>query len=232
MIQSNELSTISRLLGYTFNNESLLVEALTHRSVGSHNNERLEFLGDSVLNFVIAETLFRLFPELREGDLSRLRASLVNGETLAVIARGLNLGDFLNLGSGELKSGGFRRASILADALESIIGAVYCDSDFATCHALILRLFDEKLNNLPQVDTLKDPKTRLQELLQSRQLPLPAYEVLEVTGKAHAQLFLVECRVNELGCVTQGEGSSRRKAEQLAAQRALDETMKRLSNQQ
>lgn len=205
-------------------------EALTHRSVGSHNNERLEFLGDGILNFVIADVLFQLNPDMREGDLSRLRASLVNGNTLAEISRELNLGDYMKLGVGELKSGGFRRASILADGLESILGAVYCDSDFESCRQLILRLFDNKLKNLPHVDTLKDPKTRLQELLQSRQIPLPAYEVLEVSGKTHAQVFLVECRINEMNCVTRGSGASRRKAEQLAAEKAFEEIQKQLNS--
>lgn len=230
MNQSNGLSVLCRQLGYSFNNEALLQEALTHRSVGSHNNERLEFLGDGILNFVIADVLFQLNPDMREGDLSRLRASLVNGNTLAEISRGLDLGDYMKLGVGELKSGGFRRASILADGLESILGAVYCDSDFETCRQLILRLFDNKLKNLPHVDTLKDPKTRLQELLQSRQIPLPAYEVLEVSGKTHAQVFLVECRINEMGCVTRGTGASRRKAEQLAAEEAFEEIQKQLNS--
>ena len=226
----SELSALCRQLGYTFNNEPLLLEALTHRSAGSHNNERLEFLGDGILNFVIADVLFRMHPDMREGDLSRLRASLVNGNTLAEISREINLGEYMRLGSGELKSGGFRRASILADALESMLGAVYCDSDFETCQALILRLFDNKLNNLPHVDTLKDPKTRLQELLQSRQIPLPAYEVIEVTGKTHAQTFRVECRINELDYVAEGEGSSRRKAEQLAAEKAFEAIQKQLKS--
>lgn len=229
MPHNNELSVLSRQLEYTFNNVSLLEEALTHRSVGSHNNERLEFLGDGILNFVIADELFRSHPELREGDLSRLRASLVNGEMLADIARELNLGDYLTLGSGELKSGGFRRSSILADAVESILGAVYCDSDFANCRELILRLYKEKLNNLPHIDSLKDPKTQLQELLQSRQYSLPVYEVLSVSGKAHSQIFHIECRIDQLDCVTKGKGGSRRKAEQVAAAAAFKELKKQLN---
>lgn len=229
MSHNNELSVLVRQLGYVFNNVSLLEEALTHRSVGSHNNERLEFLGDGILNFVIADELFRRLPHLREGDLSRLRASLVNGGMLADIARELNLGDYLKLGTGELKSGGFRRSSILADAVESIIGAVYCDSDFGTCRDLILKLFEKKLDNLPDVDSLKDAKTRLQELLQSRQLSLPEYEVVSITGKAHAQIFHIECRIAELDCVAKGEGGSRRKAEQVAADVAFEEIKKQLN---
>ncbi len=218
-----------RQLEYTFNNASLLEEALTHRSFGSHNNERLEFLGDGILNFVIADELFQKHPELREGDLSRLRASLVNGEMLADIARELSLGDYIRLGSGELKSGGFRRSSILADTVESIIGAVYCDSDFENCRTLILRLFENKLNNLPDVDSLKDAKTRLQELLQSRRHSLPVYEVLGVSGKAHSQVFQVECKIDELDCFVKGKGGSRRKAEQVAAAGALDKIKKQLN---
>lgn len=224
----NELSVLTRQLEYTFNNASLLEEALTHRSVGSHNNERLEFLGDGVLNFVIADVLFQMHPEMREGDLSRLRASLVNGEMLADIARELNLGDYLKLGAGELKSGGFRRSSILADAVESILGAVFCDSGFESCRDLILRLFEKKLDNLPDVDSLKDAKTQLQELLQSRRLALPVYEVLGFTGKAHAQIFQVECRIDELDCTTRGKGGSRRKAEQVAAAAAFEKIRKQL----
>jgi ribonuclease-3 len=229
MSHNNELSVLSRQLNYTFDNASLLEEALTHRSAGSHNNERLEFLGDGILNFVIADELFRKNPGMREGDLSRLRASLVNGEMLADIARELNLGDYLKLGAGELKSGGFRRSSILADTVESILGAVYCDSDFTTCRALILRLYESKLNNLPDVDSLKDAKTQLQELLQSRKYSLPVYEVLGVSGKAHAQVFQVECRVEALDCAVRGKGGSRRKAEQVAASMAFEKISKKLN---
>ena len=228
---SNEdlLSSLSKQLGYKFSDAALLTEALTHRSVGSNKNERLEFLGDSVLNFVIADALFKSYPELREGDLSRLRASLVNGDSLAEIARELNLGDYLRLGSGELRSGGFRRSSILADAVEGILGAVYCDSGFSQCQSLILRLYHNKLNHLPHVDTLKDPKTRLQELLQSRKYALPEYVVTDVKGKAHAQIFYVECKVNELDYVSRSSGSSRRKAEQSAATTAFDQLKEQLN---
>ena len=229
MDQSRHLSTLIGRLDYSFKDTSLLDEALTHRSVGSRNNERLEFLGDGILNFVIADALFRQRPDLREGDLSRLRASLVNGQTLAEIARDLNLGDCLKLGAGELKSGGFRRSSILADTVESILGAVYCDSGFDACQALILMLFNEKLNNLPDVDSLKDPKTRLQELLQSRRLSIPVYDVVSVSGKAHAQVFKVRCSIDEIDCITQAEGGSRRKAEQLAAEAAYKKVKQKLN---
>lgn len=231
MAFDDALSKLTRRLAYTFDNESLLTEALTHRSAGSNNNERLEFLGDSILNFVIAEALFVGNPGMQEGDLSRLRASLVNGNALADIAHELNLGDYLNLGAGELKSGGHRRSSILADTIESIIGAVYCDSDFDTCRALILRLFADKLKMLPDVESLKDPKTRLQELLQSRRHSLPSYEILDVKGESHLQTFCVECRIDELDCVTRGEGSSRRKAEQVAAALAFEQLNKEFTLQ-
>ncbi|MDH5711405.1 MAG: ribonuclease III [Gammaproteobacteria bacterium] len=229
MDQSQHLLVLANRLEYTFENIELLNEALTHRSVSSNNNERFEFLGDSILNFVIADVLFQQRPDLREGDLSRLRASLVNGETLAEIARDMNLGDCINLGAGELKSGGFRRASILADTVESILGAVYCDSDFDTCRALILRLFESRLSNLPDLDSLKDPKTRLQELLQSRRLSVPFYEVVGVSGKAHAQVFKVRCSIEEIDCVTQAEGGSRRKAEQHAAEAAYEQVKNKLN---
>ena len=221
MQSSAALEALTRRLAYRFNNPALLDEALTHRSVGARNNERLEFLGDSVLNFVIADELFQKYSTINEGDLSRLRASLVNRDSLADIARELELGACLKLGSGELKSGGFRRSSIIADAVESILGAVYCDSGFDACRQLVLRLFKYKLDNIPDIDSLKDAKTRLQELLQSRRYDRPEYKVIEVSGKAHSQNFKVECRIENPACVTVGEGRSRRKAEQLAAEAAL-----------
>jgi len=222
MQSSVALEALTRRLAYRFKNPALLDEALTHRSVGSRNNERLEFLGDSVLNFVIADELFHKYSTINEGDLSRLRASLVNRDSLADIARELELGACLKLGSGELKSGGFRRSSIIADAVESILGAVYCDSGFDACRQLVLRLFKHKLDNIPDIDSLKDAKTRLQELLQSRRYDRPEYNVIEVSGKAHAQSFKVECKMQNPTCVTVGEGRSRRKAEQLAAEAALE----------
>ena len=215
-----KLDTLCRRLGYTFTDDALLRTALTHRSAAGANNERLEFLGDSILNFVIAEALFEHYPKAKEGELSRLRASLVKGDTLADAARAIELGDYLNLGSGELKSGGFRRDSILADALEALLAAVYLDSDFATCRALIRRLFGPQLAALPAADQLKDPKTRLQEALQARQQALPVYDVLAVSGEPHDQKFTVRCTIDN-GLVTVAEGASRRKAEQEAARQAL-----------
>lgn len=211
----------SQSVGYTFERPELLQEALTHRSAGSHNNERMEFLGDSVLNFVIAAELFRRFPQAAEGDLSRLRATLVKGDRLAEIAGRLKLGEFLVLGSGELKSGGFRRSSILSDALEAVFGAVLLDGGFQRAHDLILDIYHDLLDSLPDVSQLKDPKTRLQEFLQARKLPLPEYVVAEVTGEAHRQVFTIACKVESLGIDTQGSGNSRRKAEQNAALQAL-----------
>ena len=211
---------LCQALGYEFCNSQLLAEALTHRSATGRNNERLEFLGDAILNFVIAAELFKSYPQASEGELSRLRANLVKGDTLAKLARELVLGDYLYLGSGELKSGGFRRTSILADALEAIFGAVYLDSDFETCRRLILSLYRDRLAELPAVDELKDPKTRLQEYLQARQQALPIYNVLSISGEAHAQRFTVECHI--AGALrTIAVGSSRRKAEQEAARQAL-----------
>lgn len=222
-MNNRPLTDLVRQLGYQFQDEALFSEALTHRSAGSSNNERLEFLGDSVLNLVIADELYKMYPKMREGDLSRLRASLVNGDSLADIAADLQLGDFITLGAGERRSGGHRRSSILADCVESIIGAVYCDSSFEACRKLILKLYTEKLANIPDVHSLKDPKTRLQELLQSRQHPLPEYNVTRVSGKAHEQVFEVDCSISVLGIHASGQGRSRRKAEQLAAEQAIAE---------
>jgi ribonuclease-3 len=222
MAQNDALRSLCQRLEYTFNNSALLEQALTHRSAASINNERLEFLGDGILNFVIAARLFEQYPDVQEGDLSRLRANLVNKDTLADIARMLQLGDYINLGSGELKSGGRRRDSILADAVESIFGAVFLDSGFDTCRHLILHLYTDKLQNMPDVSSLKDAKTRLQELLQSRKHSLPVYRVISVSGKAHNQEFTVECAVEELNCVTIARGGSRRKAEQAAAELAIE----------
>jgi len=208
---------LAKSVGYQFKDPRLLDSAVTHCSAGSSNNERLEFLGDAVLGQVVAEWLYHSFPGAAEGQLSRLRASLVKRETLADIARDVALGDFLRLGSGELKSGGFRRDSILADALEAVFGAVLVDGGFAACHDCIHRLYAKRFENISVVDELKDPKTRLQEYLQSRKLALPEYEMVRVTGKAHNQLFDVECRVAALSLACVGQGSSRRKAEQAAA---------------
>ena len=214
---------LAKSVGYQFKDPRLLDIAVSHRSAGSGNHERLDCLGDAVLGQVVAEWLYRSFPESDEGQLSRLRASLVKREALAGIARELALGDFLRLGSGELKSGGFRRDSILADALEAVFGAVLVDGGFEACRDCIHRLYAQRFENISVVDELKDPKTRLQEYLQSRQLALPEYEMVRVTGKAHNQLFDVECRVAALDLVCMGQGSSRRKAEQAAAVRMLEQ---------
>ena len=218
---STSNNALERRIGYSFNDDSLLTLALTHRSVGANNNERLEFLGDSILNFVIAEALYRQFPKAREGQLSRLRAQLVKGVTLAEIAKEFGLGDYLLLGSGELKSGGFRRESILADAVESIIGAIFNDTGFEASKERILYWYSSRLESLSLQDNQKDPKTRLQEFLQSRQQELPKYEVVSVEGEAHAQTFFVECVVDMLKQKSEGQGSSRRIAEQQSARRAL-----------
>lgn len=217
------LEDLRRKLGHPYKDESLLELALTHRSCGKRNNERLEFLGDAILNFVIAEALFNKFVQAREGELSRLRARLVKGETLAVIARELGLGDFLRLGSGELKSGGFRRDSILADSVEAIIGSIHLDAGAEASKAFVLALYQSRLADLDMEETLKDSKTRLQEHLQSRRLALPAYELEKVQGDAHDQTFYIRCDIALLETPTHGVGSSRRQAEQEAARAALVE---------
>ena len=214
---SRSLVGLDRTLGYHFKDPQLLQAALTHRSAGGRNNERLEFLGDAVLGYIVADWLYTLFPDANEGQLSRLRASLVKKETLADIARIVAVGDYLHLGSGELKSGGFRRDSILADALEAILGGIVLDSGFEACRACVQRLFSSKVHQLSMLDELKDAKTRLQEYLQSRQLDLPVYEVTKIAGKSHNQQFYVECRVAGTQQSCQGKGSSRRRAEQAAA---------------
>ena len=209
-------------LGYDCRDTVLLEAALTHRSAGGSHNERLEFLGDAVLNCVVAKLVFDEFPDADEGDLSRFRASLVSGESLAVIAAEIDLGNQLRLGSGELKSGGFRRKSILADALEALFGAVYLDGGFDAAARVIERLFVPRLDRLPSAAELKDPKTRLQEALQARGLPLPSYAVESISGEAHNQLFQVRCAVNSLGLKVSASGPSRRRAEQAAAQLLLN----------
>lgn len=215
------VSELARRLGHQFKDESLFELALTHRSCGKRNNERLEFLGDSVLNFTIAADLYQRFPKAREGQLSRLRALMVKGETLSEIARELGLGDYLRLGSGELKSGGFRRDSILADSVEAIIGAIYLDAGLQTAEHFILRWYEKRLDELDLDGSIKDSKTRLQEFLQSRRLDLPDYELVSVEGEAHAQTFHIQCHTVLLDKPTEGQGNSRRQAEQNAAKVAL-----------
>jgi ribonuclease III len=216
-----DLSRLQKLICYTFKDSKLLKAALTHRSAGARNNERLEFLGDSILNFVIAADLYVRNPKSSEGDLSRLRASLVNKEGLFLISQDLKLGDYLTLGSGELKSGGYRRDSILADTVEAIFGAVFLDSDLERCRVLILQLYHEQLENIPDANSLKDPKTRLQELLQSRKFGLPEYDVIEMIGKAHNQQFTIRCKIDKLDLKSEGKASNRRKAEQQAADKII-----------
>ena len=210
-----------RLQDFSFSDPSLRQAALTHRSAGNRHNERLEFLGDAILNSVIAEALFQALPEAREGELTRLRAHLVRGETLAQLASDMGLGMDIELGPGELKSGGHRRASILEDALEALIGAIFCDAGFAVAKQQILQLFAHHLQNLPSADELKDPKTRLQELLQLDGRELPVYHLVAEQGPQHKKTFKAVCRVNDQECF--GEGRSRRMAEQLAARKMLEQ---------
>jgi ribonuclease-3 len=219
-------------LGYECRDPALLAAALTHRSAGGAHNERLEFLGDAVLNCVVARLVFGEFAAADEGDLSRFRSSLVSGEALAVIAAEIDLGSQLRLGSGELKSGGFRRKSILADALEALFGAIYLDGGFEAAERVIERLFVPRLDRLPSAAELKDPKTRLQEALQARGLPLPVYRVEATSGEAHNQSFEVQCSVDVLGLRMSAIGASRRRAEQAAAQlmlAALEESVREKS---
>ena len=208
-------------LSYEPRDPALFRAALTHRSAAGPNNERLEFLGDAVLNLVVAHHLYATFPEASEGDLSRLRARVVSGEPLAEVAASLKLGEELQLGSGELKTGGFRRQSILADAFEAVCGALYLDGGLAVVEAVIERLFEPRIAALPAPGELKDAKTRLQEYLQSRGLALPRYKVERVEGEAHEQTFHVSCEVPALRFAATGLGSSRRRAEQEAAERIL-----------
>ncbi|WP_144210170.1 ribonuclease III [Shewanella donghaensis] len=216
------LPRLCQTLGYEFTNVDLLTQALTHRSAASKHNERLEFLGDSILSIIISDALYHQFPKVTEGDLSRMRSTLVKGETLTVIAQEFKLGDYLYLGPGELKSGGFRRESILADAVEAIIGAIYIDADIETCRKLLLTWYEKRLAEIKPGINQKDPKTILQEYLQGYKKPLPEYHVADVKGEAHNQTFTVECRVAEINKVVTGVSTSRRKAEQLAAAQVLE----------
>ncbi|WP_040557460.1 ribonuclease III [Reinekea blandensis] len=218
---SSTYHRLTKAIGYQFESESLLEQALTHRSYARKNNERLEFLGDAILNCTIAQALYHQFPNAKEGQMSRLRAHLVKGDTLAEIGREFELGEFLRLGSGELKSGGFRRDSILADAVEAIIGAISLDADLGKAQQVLLSWYEERLSNLDLKENIKDSKTRLQEFLQARRLPLPEYQVKTITGEAHQQEFTVHCQVESLETPMVGVGSSRRMAEQEAANAAL-----------
>lgn len=222
MIQKAEI-WLKKSLDYEFRDTGLLEQALTHRSAPGPNNERLEFLGDAVLGFVISEVVFRSHPLAPEGDLSRLRSSLVRDASLAGLATDLGIGDYLIMGAGERKTGGHRRDSILADALEALLGAVYLDAGFDAARKLIERVFGSRLIDFPTVEELRDPKTKLQEWLQARRMGLPRYDLAEVTGEAHRQRFEVSCNIAGIETSTRGSGTSRRSAEQESAEKMLQE---------
>lgn len=217
----SKLQQLSKKLGYQYNDIGLLQHALTHRSMGAINNERLEFLGDSLVNFMIADVLFHQFNRLPEGDMSRVRAHLVKGDTLAIIGKEYNLSDYLVLGPGELKSGGFRRSSIIADSVEAIIASVYEDGGLDACRQLVMHFYKKRLEELDPKKVGKDPKTRLQEFLQSHNEALPEYSIISVNGAAHDQEFTVSCYVGKLNSKFEANASNRRKAEQKAAEIAL-----------
>ncbi len=214
--------SLERAIDYRFVNATLLLTALTHRSHSSPNNERLEFLGDSILNAVIARQLYARFPDVPEGDLSRLRANLVRQESLHQLALELSLGSHIRLGEGELKSGGVSRPSILADALEAVFGAIWLDGGFEAASLAIGRLYENMLAGIVPGKPIKDAKTRLQEYLQGKRLPLPRYALESTDGEAHAQMFTIACEIDCLRVRTEGRGGSRRAAEQIAAEKALE----------
>ncbi|GAB2998006.1 ribonuclease III [Psychrosphaera aestuarii] len=212
---------LQKKLGYQFQDESLLIQALTHRSFKGSHNERLEFVGDSLLGMFVAEALYFEFPKATEGELTRMRSQIVKGQTLTSIAKEFELSQWIRLGPGEMKSGGCRRDSILEDVIEAIIGAVYLDSGIEQCKEFVLKLVKERLADVDPSNALKDPKTQLQEWLQSRKRPLPVYDVIETTGQAHNQTFTVSCTLDD-GQQLEATGTSRRKAEQSAARKALE----------
>lgn len=216
------IDRLYRRLNYNFQKKAFLQQALTHCSAGEKNYERLEFLGDSILNLVISNALYHLYPQRPEGQLSRLRAFLVNGDMLADIASEIDLGDYLLLGQGELKSGGFRRRSILADAMEAVFAAIFLDSDFAQAEKVILFLYQNRLNDTT-LDAAKDAKTQLQEYLQAQKYPLPKYSVKKIIGEEHEQIFQIVCHLATLQLSTEGQGETRRKAEQAAAKLMLEQ---------
>lgn len=221
MLNEDKLIQLSKRLGYSFANSPLLRSAVTHRSTGGAHNERLEFLGDSLLNFTIAADLYHRFPKAREGELTRMRARLVREETLAEIARDLQLGDYLQLGPGEKKSGGYQRDSILADALEAIIGALFLDAGVMVCQERICAWYESRLTQLVPEASEKDAKTQLQEYLQAKRLPLPEYLVVAIEGDPHDPTFRIQCSVSLLEVPIVGMANSRRKAEQIAAELTL-----------
>lgn len=222
MRQYHALSQLQSEIGYQFQDLKLLEQALTHRSAKGEHNERLEFLGDSILGFVTAARLFELFPDASEGQMTRLRAKLVKEKTLAEIASELSLGELLRLGGGELKSGGYRRASILSDAFEALLGAIYLDCNIDAVEQVIYKLYEQRYKSLSLSMAEKDPKTQLQEWLQSRNNTLPDYQIIRSDGKDHNRIYWVTCAVDSLEKSTEGQGSSRRKAEQAAAQKMLE----------
>ncbi|GGF75573.1 ribonuclease III [Alteromonas lipolytica] len=222
MIGIDRYARLSDRLGYRFADVELLKQALTHRSAAKEHNERLEFLGDAVLGMVVAQALYKRFPSVPEGKLTRMRSTLVKGETLAELGREADVGELLKLGPGELKSGGHRRSSIIADAMEAILGAIYLEAGMDTTAEVILRLWQSRIERLDPNEHPKDAKTRLQEFLQSRKLPLPVYEVVDISGKDHDQTFVVHCHIESMAKPMQGTGTSRRKAEQQAARNALE----------
>ncbi|UOY04686.1 ribonuclease III [Candidatus Blochmanniella pennsylvanica] len=219
------VNALQEKLGYIFNRYDLLLQALTHRSSSNQHNERLEFLGDAILNYVIANLLYHRFPHISEGGMSRMRANLVRENTLATLAREFNLGDYLQLGQGELKSGGYQRESILANTIEALIGGIFLDSNIQTIEILIINWYKIRIDHMDpyaSYDTQKDPKTRLQEYMQRRRLPLPVYWINQIIGEAHNQIFTINCQVSELTQPIIGCGSSRRRAEQNAAAKVLE----------
>jgi len=223
----SKMEEICTCLGYQFRESSLLNLALTHRSASKENNERLEFLGDSILNFIIAEALHKKYPKLKEGEMSRLRADLVNRQALIDIAHQFNLGKYIILGSGEYKSGGQQRESILANTVEALIGAIYLDSSFETCRQRVISWYQDKIENLDPAEIIKDPKTRLQEYLQAQQMQLPTYRILAITGKDHEQIFKVACEVEGSPIKAEAKSTSRRKGERLAAENFYEQLIRK-----
>ena len=216
------MDKLQKNISYQFNNVELLKQALTHRSVSKKNNERLEFLGDSILGCIISRELYQRFPLIDEGQLSRLRSYLVRGQTLAKLAKTINLSETLVLGQGELKSGGFRRESIQADAFEAILGAIFLDSDYLTVNGVVLKLYEDLLNDASPEDSLKDFKTQLQELLQKKGYSLPQYEVIKTKGQDHDAIFYVRCIVSEYDLEVEREAKSIKRAEQACAESLLE----------
>ena len=225
--QEKMINNLYKILGHSFKEESLLREALSHRSMGAKNNERMEFLGDSILGFIISVELYKKFPKASEGELTRLRASLVKGETLASCARELSLDQYLRLGPGELKSGGHKRQSILEDALEAIIGALYLDAGIEVAKSCVLKWYKSRLECIDMSYVSKDPKTELQEWLQAKQLALPKYEIVNIQGEEHEQTFTIRCIAESIDIAVEAEGVSRRKAEQSAARNVLKRLQKK-----